>query len=178
MGRDAASGSLLIVGAASGVLVMLLHPTAHGLLDPASGSHLSHVNTFVHGLALAATPLVFLGLLGLRRRLESTDLTTAAIVLYGWGCVAVMSAAVASGFVATDVIRHLQGVEASTAPDLLLHYTGMWNHGFTKVYVVATSIAIVLFSVEVLHTRKLARARACSVSSSGPRSSCCSSPGI
>src|SRR5258705_395405 len=68
MRRDVASGTLLIVGAAAGLVVMGLLPTAHGLMDPESGAHLTRVNVMVHGLALAAVPAGFLGLLGLRHR--------------------------------------------------------------------------------------------------------------
>lgn len=68
MTRDAASGALLIAGAAAGVVVMGLHPTSHGLMNADSGRHLTQVNVLVHGLALAAVPMIFLGLLGLCRR--------------------------------------------------------------------------------------------------------------
>lgn len=42
-----------------------------------SGPHLTRVNVMVHGLALAATPLAFLELFGLWRRLASSDVATA-----------------------------------------------------------------------------------------------------
>jgi len=158
MRRDLTSGSLLIAGSAAGVVVMALHPTAHGLMNPETGTHLRLVNAMVHGLALAATPLVFLGLLGLRRRLESSAPATAAVVIYGWGCVALMSAAVASGFVAPAVIERVGAIDASTAADALLRYTGLWNQGFAKVNVVASSIGIVLFSVSILRSRRLSPA--------------------
>ena len=60
MKRDVASGTLLIVGAAAGLVVMGLLPTAHGLMDPESGAHLTRVNVMVHGLALAAVPAAIL----------------------------------------------------------------------------------------------------------------------
>ena len=144
MKRDLASGALLIAGPAAGVVVMLLHPTAHGLMDKQAGPHLAVVNAFVHGLALVAVPMAFLGLAGLRRRLQPSDLATAALVAYGWGCVAVMSAAVASGFVAPGVIQRMD------AADTLLTYTHLWNQGFAKVNVVATSVGILLFSIAML----------------------------
>src|SRR5262245_45364898 len=97
MKRDVASGSLLIAGAASGAVVMLLHPTAHGLMDPETGARLAKVNAFVHALALVAMPAVFAGLLGLWRRLAPSDLAVGAVVAYGWGAAAVLGAAVASG---------------------------------------------------------------------------------
>jgi hypothetical protein len=147
--RDIVSGTLLIVGPAAGAVVMLLHPTAHGLMDPEHGTHLAFVNVMVHSLALAATPAVFMGLLGLWRRLGSGELSTAALIAYGWGCVALMGAAVASGFVAPGVI----------APSSeLLRYTGLWNQAFAKVYVVASSIGILLFAISIVTSRRLAPA--------------------
>jgi len=158
MNRDVASGALLIAGAAAGVVVMGLHPTAHGLMSAESGRHLTQLNVLVHGLALAAVPMVFLGLLGLCRRLGPSDLATAGLVAYGWGCVAVMSAAVASGFVAPEVIARLASEGGATMPESLLAYTGLWNKEFAKVNVVATSVAIVLFSATMLRRGRLSRA--------------------
>ena len=155
--RDLAAGSLLIAGAAAGIAVMALHPTAHGLMNAESGPQLARVNVMVHGLALAATPLVFLGLLGVWRRLAPSDLATAGLVIYGWGCVAVMSAAVASGFVSPGVIGRF-AAEGSNMPEVFLHYTALWNQGFAKVNVVATSIGILLFSIAILRSARLAAA--------------------
>ena len=147
MKRDVVSGTLLIVGSAGGVVVMALHPTAHGLMNPESGPHLTQVNAMVHGLALAAVPAVVLGLLGLRRRLGPSDLATAGLVAYGWASVAVLSAAVASGFVAPGVI----------ADEAFLSYTRLLNQGFAKVNVVASCVAILLFAWAILRKRSLSR---------------------
>src|SRR3989442_1116642 len=93
MKRDVVSGILLIAGALAGMIVMSLHPTGHGLMAEEGSEKLAQLNVMVHSLALAATPIVFLGLLGLQRRLGQSDLTTAALVAFGFGGVAVMSAA-------------------------------------------------------------------------------------
>jgi hypothetical protein len=158
MKRDIGSGALLVAGSFGGVVVMLLHPTAHGLMSQESGPRLTQLNAIVHGLALAAVPMVFLGLSGLWRRLRPSDLATAALFAYGWGCVAVMSAAVASGFVAPGVIARIIAAEGSKIPDAFLMYTGLWNQGFAKVNVVASSIGIVLFSMTILRSGRLSRA--------------------
>jgi hypothetical protein len=62
MKRDVVSGTLLIAGPAAGVLLMAMHPTAHGLMSSETGPRLARVNTMVHGLALVSVPIVFLGL--------------------------------------------------------------------------------------------------------------------
>ena len=158
MRRDVASGTLLIAGAAAGVVVMGLHPNAHGLMNPESGPRLTQVNVIVHGLALAAVPAVFLGLMGLWRRLGPSDLATAALVAYGWASVAVLSAAVASGFVAPGVIATVVTAEGSKGGDALLSYTRLLNQGFAKVNVVASCVAILLFASAILRSGRLARA--------------------
>jgi len=141
MSRELPSGTLLIAGPAAGAMLMLLHPTAHGLMDKQTGPHLAFVNAFVHGLALVAIPMTFLGLAGLWRRLRPSDLATAALVACGWGAVAVMSAAVASGFVAPGVILRME------ASDTLLTYTHLWNQpkkGSVPYFAFAASLATVL----------------------------------
>ena len=148
--NDRLSGILLIAAALAGVVVMALHPTAHGLLSPDTGAHLTRVNVFVHSLALATVPVLFFGLLALTRRLGTTDLSVAALVAWGFGGVAVTSAAVASGFVAPGVIARIVAKDGSQVPAAFLLYTGLWNQGFAKVYLVASCGAILLWSAAIL----------------------------
>lgn len=160
MKRDTRSGILLIAGTAAGVAVMAFHPTAHGLVTGPGASWQAGVNVFVHGLAIAAAPVVFLGLLGLTRRLGFSDTAVAALVAWGVGAVAVISAAVASGFVATAVIKHLSDAPGGTSElsHAFLDYTGFLNQAYAKVYVAATSAAILLWSAAILAGRRLSRA--------------------
>mgnify|MGYP003578002270 CR=1 FL=1 len=67
--RDVFSGATLIAGTAVFVLVMALHPNAHQILASADVGHAAHVNLLVHAVALLGVPVLFLGLLGLWRRL-------------------------------------------------------------------------------------------------------------
>lgn len=160
MKRDLSSGILLIVGAVTGVAVMAFHPTAHGMLQPGQFGHQAHVNGLVHGLAIAAIPVLFLGLMGLARRLGPSDLTTAALVVYGFGAVAVLCAAVASGFVATEVVEGMLDAEGAARDTFhaLLTYTGVVNQAFAKVHVVATAASLLLFSFAIEKSRRLGRA--------------------
>lgn len=159
MKRDVSSGILLIIGALAGVAVMALHPTAHRLMTGPDAARQTGINVLVHGVALAAVPVVFLGLLGASRRLGFPDLALAALVAWGFGAAAVISAAVASGFVAPAVIERLleaQGGERDVF-HALLAYTGFLNQAFAKVYVTATSAAILLWSAAIVKDRRLAR---------------------
>jgi len=160
MKRDAASGILLIAGSLMGMLVMSLHPSARDLMTPEDFARQANLNVLVHGVALAALPVLFLGLLGLSRRLGSTDLTTAALVAYAFGGAALISAAVASGFVATPVMKQMLDAEAGSRAvyHALLTYTGFVNQGFAKVDVVASSAAILLWSAAILRSRRIPRA--------------------
>ena len=158
MNRDKTSGILLIAGALTGVIVMALHPTAHGLLGSA-GAGLGHLNQAIHAVAIAATPVVFMGFLGLARRLGPTDLTTAALVACGFGGVAILGAAVPSGFVATGVVSWMREADGAARESLhtLLDYTALWNQAFAKVYAAANAVGILLWSAAILATGRMAR---------------------
>ncbi len=160
MKRDVVSGTLLVAGSLAMLLVMGLHPTGHDLVSPERFARLARLNMMVHGLAVASVPVLFLGLLGLWRRLGPSDLSTAALVAWGFGGVAVMVAAVASGFVATGVIRHMLMADEASRDQYhaLLTYTGLVNRAFANVHVVAMSVAILLWSAALLRTHRMGRA--------------------
>jgi hypothetical protein len=160
MKRDLLSGILLITGALTGMAVMVLHPTGRTMITHENFQSQGLLNMAVHGVALAAVPVLFLGLLGLSRRLGSTELTTAALVAYGFGAVAVMCAAVASGFIATPVIEQiLTGpAESRAVYHVLLSYTGLVNQGFAKVNVAASSVAVLLWSAAIWQGGRMPRA--------------------
>lgn len=102
MHHNQSAALTLIIGVLSPLLIIGMHPTA-GDLTGDSGSRQVVVNYFVHGVALAAQPLVFVGLLGVSRYLEWSESAIAALVVYGFGIVAVLPAAVLSGFVAPEL---------------------------------------------------------------------------
>jgi len=160
MRSERGSGVLLLAGAGTFILVMMHHPTGHAMLSAENFGRMARLNVFIHGLALAAIPILFLGLLGLTRRLGSTDLATAALVVFGFGGVAVMSSAVASGLVSTRIMDRMQAADEGSreVTHALLDYSGEVNHGYTSVYVVASSAAILLWSAAILKGRAMSRA--------------------
>lgn len=158
MKRDSIYGTALITGAAAGVLTMLLHPTGHQLL--ANVQRMATVVMAVHALALTAQSILFFGTLGLTRVLsDETEVPTAALVAYGFASVALVCAAVASGFVAPHMAAGMLAADAANRPvlDLFFHYTGLLNQSFAKVFVAASSVAIILWSVAIIRTRRLGR---------------------
>ena len=134
----------LLIGVIAPLLIMGMHPTGADITT--GGARLVMINHLVHGVALAAQPVVFLGLLGLWRSLRS-DVATAALVFYAFGIVAILSAAVLSGFVAPEVVADRQ----------LLFYTGQLNQGFAKVSVAATGASLILWGAALWRIGGFAR---------------------
>ena len=134
----------LLIGVVAPLLIMGMHPTGGDITR--GGARLVLINHVVHGVALAAQPVVFLGLLGLWRSLRS-DIATAALVFYAFGIVAILSAATLSGFVAPGV--------ANDPP--LLFYTGQLNQGFAKVSVAAIGASLILWGVALWAPRGFVR---------------------
>lgn len=160
MRREVWSGTILIAGALTGVLVLALHPTGHDLLAGADRARQATIGIWIHAVAIAGVPMVFLGLLGLWRRLGKSDLATAALVVFGFGGVSVISAAVASGFISTPLIQRILAEEGATRDTYhaLLTLSGLMNQGFAKVHTVATAVAILLWSAAVLQSVTMQRA--------------------
>jgi hypothetical protein len=159
MSKDPVSGAMLIAGALLGVVVMALHPTGHSLAEDFQRQ--AALGTIVHGVAIASIPVVFLGLLGLWRRLGGTRLATAGLVAYGWAGVAVLSAAVMSGFVSTTMIGRSMRADDEAAKTLfhaLADLSFQMNQGYAKVFFVASCVSLLLFSAAILATRRLAAA--------------------
>lgn len=155
MQRELPGGLLLIIAPLLTVLVMVMHPTGQDLAE--NFAHGALVNRLVHGTALLALPLIFLGLLALSRRLDHPDSAVAGLVAYGVAVVAWMLAGVASGFIQTELFSEVQeagGVEAETL-QTLSHFTFAFNQSFAVVGVLASSMAIGLVSLAMLRTRRL-----------------------
>ncbi len=130
----------LLVGVVAPLLIMGMHPTGADITS--GGSRLVMINHVVHGVSLAAQPVVFLGLLGLWRSLRS-DVATAALVFYAFGIVAILSAATLSGFVAPDLVTDR----------VLLGLTYELNQGFAKVSVAAIGASLILWGVALRFAR-------------------------
>jgi hypothetical protein len=154
------SGLALIAGSAGMIITMSLHPTGHDLFAPGRFGAVAHLAIATHSLALVSLPVLFLGALGLAKRLGWSDrLSLAALVLHGFGLVAVMNAAVANGLLAPAIGRQIVDAElgASEGWRVAFRYNGLVNQGFAMVYVVASSVAILLWSASMVRGGSLAR---------------------
>jgi hypothetical protein len=158
MTKDRTSGVALIAGSAGMIITMILHPT--GKVGPEGIDAMVRMLVGVHALALASMPVLFLGTVGLSRRLGfPAGLAIAALVIFGFATVAVMNAAVFDGLVAPNLIRQIvtAAPEARDGWRLVFNYNSQLNQAFARLYAVGASMAIVLWSVAIVRDRALAR---------------------
>ncbi|MEO6210686.1 MAG: hypothetical protein ABIQ10_11230 [Gemmatimonadaceae bacterium] len=158
MRRDSMYGGALIAGTLGGFVTMAMHPTGSQLL--ADVQHMAPVVLAVHALALVSLPFSFFGAFGLTRLLAvDGELPVAAMVAYAMASVAVMIAAVASGLLAPGLFARIvtsTGSEQQLAM-AIVNYNGSINQAFAKVYVFASSAAILLWSVAIISHGRLSR---------------------
>lgn len=155
------SGLALITGSIGTIITMALHPTGSNLMALGQFNSVMRLSVAVHALALICVPILFLGSLGLYRRLAAANrLSLAALVMYGFAMVAVMNAATMSGLVAPGLARHMLSNEAGSRDmwSVAFHLSGDLNQAFAMVYVVASSVAILLWSIAILRSGIFSRA--------------------
>lgn len=160
MTDDRKGGIALIVGAIGGVVTMSLHPTGHQLFAPGRFAAVALLGASVHTLAIASMPISFLGALALSQRVSSSDrLGVSALVVYGFALAAGMMAAAVSGYVAPGLAHNLMAASPPEADGwkLLFDYNGRLNQACARILAVASSAAIMLWSVAILRQRPFAR---------------------
>ncbi|HEY0613079.1 MAG TPA: hypothetical protein VGC96_00505 [Candidatus Elarobacter sp.] len=154
--RDERLGAIaLIAGAATGIVTLAFHPTAHEFLGPGSFAAFVLINRTIHTLALIGVVLSFLGALALTARLNSPSrIAVTALVVFAMAEIAVGIAATASGFMAPTTIRQaaLGGPDAQIWKTLEI-YTALLNQAFAKIFVLASASAILLWSIAMLRAR-------------------------
>src|SRR5205814_2068816 len=113
----------------------------------------------VHSLALVSMLALFLGACGLWRRLSlSRHLAFAGLVTYGFAMIAGMITGILNGFVAPRLIyRMMTHPEAKQAWDIALHYSSDLAQSFAQVLVIASSLAILLWSIAIVRRGGLDR---------------------
>jgi hypothetical protein len=161
MTKDRMGGLALIAGSVAGIVTMSQHPTAEDLFAPGQLESMASRLILVHALALASLPVLFLGALVLWKRLGSEDGSAiAGLVLYGFATVAVMNAAVFDGLVSASIAPRISAATptASEGWRIAFMYNGHLNQAFARVFVVASTGAIVLWSVAIIRNETLARA--------------------
>lgn len=153
----------LFTGSIGGLVTMALHPTGHDVVRNASAGTANTLTTAVHILALLAQPLLLAGTLALTLRFRARrDVAVAAYIFFAVATVAVIIAAVASGFLAPSVLRGYAEADEPARAVMMnaLTYTGRVNQAFAMVYVTFSGAAILLWSVAALLGGELPRSLA------------------
>lgn len=151
MSDDRKSGIALIAGSVGGILTMAIHPTSAATLPMAGPAH---------SLAIASMVLLFLGACGLSRRIAARDrISFAALITFGFACVGIFIAAGISGFVVPDIMKHMSRDAPAAAGQWHIVVDGIFqiNQAFARIYSVASSAAIILWSISALRNGGLRR---------------------
>jgi len=160
MTDDRKSGIAVIAGSLGGILTMAIHPSGAASLTADQVAHLAVASATAHSLAMVSFLLLFLGTCGLVRRIAAADrIAFAAIVTYGFASVAVLIAAAVSGFIVPDIMRHMVHDVPAAAQQWKIVIDGIFqiNQAFARIYSVAASLAILLWSVSALRNGGLGR---------------------
>jgi hypothetical protein len=153
-------GFALIVGTLCGAITMLFHPTGRDLIgQPDEIAHRYELITVaVHSLAIFGLPVMFFGFLGFSRRLGlENPLVSAALIAYGFGAIAVMSAAVINGLVGPVLTGKINEADEPTRKlfHLMLMNNSLLNQAFTKVFVAAVGFALITWSIHLWNKGRL-----------------------
>jgi hypothetical protein len=161
MTREKLAGWSLVVGAVVGMVVMGLHPTGQAIADAAAGAtRVALLSSSVHAVAIAGMGMMLYGGVGLTRSMDDArGLASAGLVAFALAVAAGSAAAVASGFVATPLILNLIKADPALRETIKsqLYYTMLVNQACARIYVVAGSAAMVLWSEAGRPTRWLPR---------------------
>lgn len=155
------SGIALIAGSIGGIVTMAIHPTAGGPMTPAQVDRLAIVSGVAHGLAIFSVLTLFLGACGLARAISGgRGISFAALVTFGFACVAIFIAATDSGFVLPQIMQHMARDAGANMRTWQIVIDGMFqiNQAFARIYSVGASVAVIFWSISVLRTGGLGRA--------------------
>ncbi|MBZ5599924.1 MAG: hypothetical protein LAN83_16550 [Acidobacteriia bacterium] len=165
MTNDRLSGLALIAGSAGVIITLSLHPSGRGLFAPETFQAEARKLIAVHSLALACLPLWFLGACGLSQRLGSggdsdSRFGFAGLVLYGFAMAAMMTAVVFDGLITPGLAGRINEATGTVGQGwrITFNYNGMVDQAFVRVFVAASSVAILLWSVSIVRSAALARA--------------------
>ena len=143
MTRERLGGWCLIAAAVMSLVTMAFHPS--DATRPALG-------IAVHVLALFGVPLNLFGAWAVTRRLvQHGAVAELALAFQAMAAVAALGAATASGLIAPEL------VSAAPDADTMARFNYELNQAFAKVLVAASSVAIGIWSLQILRTRTFPR---------------------
>ena len=161
MQRIRFGGACLVIGPILGLFTMLLHPTGHDI--QVNATVMSAVNAIVHLNAILAAPIVTYGAWALTKHLSrdgDRPVAELALMFLGLAELLVTIAAIADGLLAPYLIQAQQaavdvqlGIQTA-----VLRYNTAVNQSFALVYVIASCVAFLLWSVQAIRSARLSRA--------------------
>ena len=164
------TGLAFLAGSLGGLVTMAIHPTGAHTVTPEQFDRLALQSGIAHSLAMVSFLLLFLGAIGLTRRLAAFEaahsgedhqdrLALTALVAYGFGVVALLLATAVSGFIIPDILQHsLRDAAANrTQWQIVIDSVFQFNQAFAKIYSVAASAAILLWSASALRNPEESR---------------------
>ena len=152
------SGLALIAGSAGLILTLSLHPS--GPISPAQVEQMARKLIAVHSIGLFSLPFLFLGALGLSRTLAAPNrLGVVALVFYGFAITAMLCGVVADGLVTPSILRQIVagGPSAGDGWRTIMRYNGYLDMSFVQVGMVASAVAIAMWSLAILRGTVLGR---------------------
>jgi len=154
-------GLALIAGMVAGIVTMAFHPTG---FDPrATAETVAHemsILVAVHTLALMSIPLLIFGFAGVTMRAGwHRPEALLAFIIYALSAVALMLAGIADGLINAALIPQMTGAidPKLQAVKAALSYNFQLNQACAKVFVVGSSLAIVLWSITLFRFGTLER---------------------
>ena len=132
---------------------MAIHPSGSGTLSPAEVQHLALASAVAHSLAMVSILILVVGACGLTRRLAGPDrLAFSALIVYGFAAIAILIAAVVSGFIVPNLFEQRVRDTADAAITWHIVIAGIFeiNQAFAGTFTVAASAAMALWSASAL----------------------------
>lgn len=169
MTDDRKSGIALLAGSIGTLVTMAIHPQGSRGLTEAQYVHLATASAVAHTLAIVSMVIFALAAIGLTRRLSAREahvqpaqpdrLALAGIVTYSVALFAIVIAAAVSGFIVPRIFIMMVRDEASAAPQwhIVAAAVFQFNLVFSRIYTVAASAAIILWSMSGLRNGGIGR---------------------
>jgi hypothetical protein len=153
------TGLALIAGSAGVIVALGLHPSGRDLFVPGQSESAARKLIAVHSLALACLPIWFFGACGLSQRFGVLWTARAALVTYAFAMMAMMNAVVVDGLVSPGLAREIVNATGTAGQGwrIVFNHNSLIDQAFMRVFLVASSAAIVLWSASIVRSVALAR---------------------
>lgn len=165
MTNERLGGLALIAGSAGVIITLGLHPSGRGLFSQDTFAAEALKLIAVHSLALTCLPLWFLGACAVARRVgvkgeSQQQLGFGGLVFYGFGLAAMMTAVIFDGLVSPGLAARINEATGTAGQGwrIAFNYNSMVDAAFVRVFIAASSVALLLWSVAILRGAALPRA--------------------